>query len=137
MRFYLLTVQHNVEKNAENRVVPKAFDTEEEAIASFHSQMGTDMKNATLDWAISMVVNEYGGIVKNERWTREVEEVVEELAQVGTKENPKVFDYVYTNRVEQGLWYSYEKDDVYKVALCIRSGATNDFFDENYFIEME
>ena len=78
MRFYLLTVQHNVEKNAENRVTPKGFDTEEDAIAEFHTQMGKDMKNSTLDWAFSMVVNEFGGIVKNERWTKYVEPVVED-----------------------------------------------------------
>jgi hypothetical protein len=129
MRFYLLTVQHNVEKNAENRVAPKAFDTEEDAVAEFHSQMGKDMKNSTLDWAISIVVNEFGGIVKNERWTKNVEPAI---VEDGSRANPIVFRDGMT--VQMGLWYKYDNDIHNIVQLCTKDGVPSEFFDTEYFV---
>lgn len=70
MRFYLVSIQHNMEKDAENRTVPKAYDTLDEAVAEFHTQMGKDMNNASLDWAVHMVINSEGGIHRNEKWVR-------------------------------------------------------------------
>lgn len=72
MRYYLITIQYNAEAKAENRTVPKAFDSMEEAIAEFHAQMGRDMKNTTLGWALSLIVDSNGGIVRNEKWERAV-----------------------------------------------------------------
>ena len=129
MRFYLLTVQHNVEKNAENRVAPKGFDTEEDAIAEFHAQMGKDMKNSTLDWAFSMVVNEFGGIVKNERWTKYVEPAIFED---GSRVNP--FIYADGMTVQMGLWYKYDDDSHNIVQLCIKDGIPAEFFDPEFFV---
>lgn len=71
MRFYVLSIQYNREKEAENRTAPKGFDKLEEAIAEFHSQLAKDMKNDTLGWSLCMVINSDGGIHKNEKWTRE------------------------------------------------------------------
>lgn len=85
MRFYLITIQYNRVAQAENRTAPKAYDTLDEAVAEFHVQMGKDMKNDSLGWALNMVINSEGGIHKNEKWTRPVdpepvpeEEVTEE-----------------------------------------------------------
>lgn len=69
MRYYLLTIQYNKEAQAENRTVPKAFDSLDDAMAEFHTQMGKDMKNKTLGWALSMVINSDGGIHASEKWT--------------------------------------------------------------------
>lgn len=77
MRYYLVTIQYNKDKGAENRTAPKAFDNVDDAIAAFHKQMGNDMTNDTLAWALSMVFNSEGGIIRNEKWTRPVEEVTE------------------------------------------------------------
>lgn len=133
MRFYLMTVQHNKEADAENRIAPKAFNLEEEAIAEFHTQMGKDMKNSTLDWAISVIINEYGGIIKNERWTRYVEpEIV--IEPDGSKENPIPFTFGQENTVEMGKWYVYEDDANYIVELCIKDGVTQSFFNRDWFI---
>lgn len=131
MRYYLFTVQHNAEKDAENRVAPKAYDTREEAIANFHSQMGNDMKNLTLDWAISLVINDVGGIEANERWTREVKEV---FVPDGSKANPYPFEAGMT--VEMGKWYLYENKvtDHHITQLCIKDGVANEFFTEEYFV---
>lgn len=69
MRYYLITIQYNKDKDAENRTIPKAYDTKDEAIAAFHKQMGADMTNPTLGWALNMVINSEGGIIKNEKWS--------------------------------------------------------------------
>lgn len=37
--------------------------------------MGSDMSNDTLGWAISIVFDNYGGIIRNEMWTRPEEAV--------------------------------------------------------------
>lgn len=68
MRYYLITIQYNKESKSENRTAPKAFDDVDSALAEFHSQMGKDMKNATLGWAISIVFDSDGGIIRNEKW---------------------------------------------------------------------
>lgn len=78
MRYYLVTVQFNKEKKEENRTVPKAFNTRDEAIAEFHKQMGNDMKNATLGWALNIIFDSNGGIVKEEKWVEEVQPTVAE-----------------------------------------------------------
>lgn len=79
MKYYLVTIQFNAEKGQTNRTIPKEFDNVNDAIAEFHSQMGKDMKNATLGWATSIVFNSEGGIIRDERMDREyVPEVVEE-----------------------------------------------------------
>lgn len=129
MRYYLLTVQHNVEKDAENRVAPKGFNTEEEAVAEFHAQMGKDMKNSTLDWAFSMVVNEFGGIVKNERWTKYVEPAI---VEDGSRAHPIVFRDGMT--VQMGLWYKYDDENHNIVQLCTKDGVPSEFFDPLFFV---
>lgn len=68
MRYYLVTIQYNKESKAENRTVPKAFDNIDDAIAEFHAQMGRDMKNTTLGWALSIIFDSNGGIVRDEKW---------------------------------------------------------------------
>lgn len=77
MRYYLVTIQYNKNAEAENRSVPKAFDNIDDAIAEFHSQMGKDMKNDTLGWALSIIFDSNGGIIRDEKWTRVVEPIVE------------------------------------------------------------
>lgn len=72
MRFYVVTIQHNMVSDAENRSVPKAYDTQNDAIREFHRQMATDMANDTLDWAICRVFNSENEIIKAEKWVREV-----------------------------------------------------------------
>lgn len=81
MRYYLVTIQYNKEKEAENRTVPKAFDDVESAIAEFHTQMGKDMKNDTLGWALSIVFDSNGGIIRDEKWVANVVEPEPEVVE--------------------------------------------------------
>lgn len=70
MKFYLTTIQYNKEKDAENRTAPKVFDSLEKAEAEFYSQVGQDMKNATLGGSVNMVFNSEGGVYPslNKKW---------------------------------------------------------------------
>lgn len=73
MRYYVTAIQHNKEKDAENRSIPFAFDTLNEAKQKFHEILGNDMKNATLDWSVCILFTSDGRMVMSERWTEEVE----------------------------------------------------------------
>ena len=94
MRYYVIAIQHNWEANAENRTAPKAFDTKNEALAEFHTQIGKDIKNATLDWSLAMIINSDGGVEDAERyWGPEKvpapePEVVEEPTEEPAAEEP-------------------------------------------------
>lgn len=68
MRYYVVSVQHNKDKDAENRSVPKAFDTELQARQAFHAQLGSDMGNAVLDWSVCMIFTDIGSVIASERW---------------------------------------------------------------------
>ena len=68
MRYYVVSVQHNKEKDAENRSIPKAFDTELQARQAFHAQLGDDMSNTTLDWSVCMIFTDIGSVIASERW---------------------------------------------------------------------
>ena len=70
MRYYVVSVQHNKEKDAENRSVPKAFDTELQARQAFHAQLGSDMSNATLDWSVCVIFTDIGSVIASERWEK-------------------------------------------------------------------
>lgn len=78
MRFYVVAIQYNRIAEAENRTAPKAYNTKDEAIAEWHRQLATDMKNDSLGWSLCMVFDVFGNIIAKERWTRPAEEVVEE-----------------------------------------------------------
>lgn len=71
MRYYLFTVQHNKVADAENRSVPRAFDSRHAAVAAYHAQIAADMSNATLDWSINMLINSAMGVEMSEKWTAE------------------------------------------------------------------
>ena len=68
MRYYVVSVQHNKDKDTENRSVPKAFDTELQARQAFHAQLGSDMGNAVLDWSVCMIFTDIGSVIASERW---------------------------------------------------------------------
>jgi hypothetical protein len=68
MRFYVVAIQHNKEKDAENRTVPKAFDDEKAALAEYYRQLGADLNNKTLDWGILWILNSEGNVRKADKW---------------------------------------------------------------------
>ena len=76
MRYYVVSVQHNKEKDTENRSVPKAFDTELQARQAFHAQLGSDMSNVALDWSVCMIFTDIGSVIASERWEVAKPEIV-------------------------------------------------------------
>ena len=88
MRYYVVSVQHNKEKDSENRSVPKAFDTELQARQAFHAQLGSDMGNAVLDWSVCMVFTELGSVIASERWEAPVPEPTPEPEPEPVVEEP-------------------------------------------------
>lgn len=77
MRYYVTSIQHNKEADAENRSVPFAFDDYNSALQKFHSQLGADMNNTTLDWSVVIVWDSEGGIIRSEKWKRPEDEIEE------------------------------------------------------------
>jgi len=71
MRYYVTAIQYNKDAEAENRTVPYAFDTLNEAKQKFHEILGSDMKNATLGWSVAVIFDNNGNMIMSERWTRE------------------------------------------------------------------
>ena len=68
MRYYVFAVQYNKDAGAENRTVPKAYDTRNAAIQEFHRQLAQDYANATLGWSICMVINSATGVEVSEKY---------------------------------------------------------------------
>lgn len=89
MRFYVMAVQHNKEKNAENRTVPVGFDDEFEARTNFYDTLAKDRKNQTLDWGVVYLLDNMGNNpLERERWDRPQPEP--------TPENNEIVDEVPT-----------------------------------------
>lgn len=80
MRFYVLAIQYNKEKEAENRTAPKAFDTLNDAKKEFHSQLAKDMGNETLGWSLVMIINSDGMVYTSEKYIADVETQPEYIA---------------------------------------------------------
>ena len=78
MRYYVIAIQHNKEADAENRSVPKVYDSKLSAKQEFHRQLGIDMNNATLDWGIVSILNSDGYLEATEKWEAPVSETTTE-----------------------------------------------------------
>ena len=84
MRYYVLSIQFNKDAQTENRTVPKAYDSRNDAVKEFHKQLSTDMGNLTLGWSICMVINSAMGVEMQEKYVADVvEETVEEVTDAG------------------------------------------------------
>lgn len=68
MKYYVVTIQYNKEKKAENREAPKMFLTLEAAEQKFYEQVGKDMANATLGGSLNILMNSDGGIYETKKW---------------------------------------------------------------------
>ena len=60
MKYFLQTIQHNVEKQQLNYDKPKVYDDIQKAESAFAKQYGTDMDNATLDGSVNIVFSSDG-----------------------------------------------------------------------------
>lgn len=73
MKFYLVEIT-TYEDGIPTATGIYAYDNEIDAVANFHSKMGGAMKNANYATELLIVLNENGGIVKDEQFIRDAEE---------------------------------------------------------------
>ena len=50
------------------------YETENEAVATFHSKLGTAMKSALYDSSLVMVIDSNGAVYRSEKYTKPVSE---------------------------------------------------------------
>lgn len=72
-KFYLIEITRYVDNTPEAKGV-YTYESENDAIANFHSKMGGAMKNTNYAFELCHVINEYGVVVRSETFERPVEE---------------------------------------------------------------
>lgn len=73
MKYYVMEITNYNDGTAEAKGV-YAYDTQDEAIANYHSKMGGAMKNAKYESELITVTAGNGVVIKTDFWTREHEE---------------------------------------------------------------
>ncbi len=76
MKYYVIEISEGDQK-IEGKAIYE-YATLNEAVANFHSKLGSAMKSALYTSELVMVVNSDGGIHKSEKYVAEVAEVAEE-----------------------------------------------------------
>lgn len=86
MKFYVIEVSEGDSKIAGKGMYE--YDTLEEAVANFHSKLGTAMKSDLYDSDLVMVVNSEGGTYPKytEKYLKPQSELVEEIADESVEE---------------------------------------------------
>lgn len=72
----VLYAQYNNE-TADKKAIYEVANSDE-AVSSFHSYMGTYMKDKTVSKVTVVAMTENGGIIRDETWERPYEPIVEE-----------------------------------------------------------
>ena len=67
MRYYVVFVQQT--PSGENREVPKAYDSLNDAVTEFHVHLGKDGKNANVIESVCMVFDSEGAVYRSEKTT--------------------------------------------------------------------
>lgn len=67
--YYLIDIETYNNGTADSKAI-YAYASESEAVASFHSRIGSAMKNATCRSVLCKVISETGTEVKSEFWAR-------------------------------------------------------------------
>lgn len=75
MKFYLIEISEGDQK-IEGKAIYE-YATLNEAVANFHSKLGSAMKSNLYTSELVMVINSDGGIHKSEKYVAEVAEVTE------------------------------------------------------------
>lgn len=68
MKFYLIEITKGDEKVAGKSIYE--YDTVDEAVANFHTKLGTAMKSELYTSELVMVINSDGGIHKSEKYDK-------------------------------------------------------------------
>lgn len=71
MKFFVIEIATGDEKIAGKGIYE--YGSEKEAVATFHSKLGTAMKSELYESDLVMVVDGFGNVVKRERYVEPVE----------------------------------------------------------------
>ena len=70
---FLIEISKYVDGTADSKAV-YTYDSEVEAVATFHQKMGGAMKNANYAFELVQVINEYGVVIESKYFERKTEE---------------------------------------------------------------
>ena len=79
MKFYLIEIA-----TGDSKITGKAvyeYEAENEAVASFHSKMGSAMKSELFESELLIVIDENGKVLKREKYINPVIEEIEEVTE--------------------------------------------------------
>lgn len=70
MGYFLINIETYNDGSADSKAI-YTYATQDDAIAAYHSKLGSAMKNAKCRTVLCMVISETGNVVKQEFWLRE------------------------------------------------------------------
>lgn len=73
MKYYVIDIETYNDGTSPNKAIYE-YDTSDEAVASFHSRMGSAMKNPNVDTVLVSAINAEGALCDQSYWKRPVEE---------------------------------------------------------------
>lgn len=87
MEYYVILSKKYNDGTADKKSI-YVYQTIEEAVASFHSQLGGAVGASTIDFILCLVINSVGGVLRSEYWKAEktTEESTEETAEESAEE---------------------------------------------------
>lgn len=65
--YYVVRVKY-LKDGTEKRSELMAYETKQQALSKFHTNMGTDMADETLNGSMCVVLNAQGGTVEGDYW---------------------------------------------------------------------
>ncbi len=71
-KYYVIEISKYVDGTADSKAV-YTYDSEVEAVATFHQKMGGAMKNANYAFELVQVINEYGVVIESKYFERKTE----------------------------------------------------------------
>lgn len=83
MEYYVILAKKYNNGTADKKSI-YVYQTIDEAVASFHSQLGGAVGASTVDSILCQVINSVGGTIRSEYW--KAEETAEETAEESTEE---------------------------------------------------
>lgn len=83
MEYYVILAKKYNDGTADKKSI-YVYQTIDEAVASFHSQLGGAVGASTVDSILCLVINSVGGTIRSEYW--KAEETAEESTEESTEE---------------------------------------------------
>lgn len=73
-KYYLIEITKYVDNTPDSKAI-YSYDTENDAIASFHKKMGGARTNVNYAFELTLVINEYGVPIRTETFERAINDL--------------------------------------------------------------